>query len=118
MLSLPNRRHRRRVLLIILIIIGVLALFALALTDRTEAAPQAGNRGGCNAASRVSGLSCTVQDAGVGWVSGTCLWGEYFLAQTGRTFAPGDEVSVSGCVNEHGVITSAPGAPLRISKRR
>jgi len=57
-----------------------------------------------------------VRDAGVGWVSGTCQWGEYFLAQTLRTFRPGDAVTVSGCVDQHGTIFSAPGAPLRISR--
>lgn len=76
----------------------------------------AGNRGGCNPESRAIGLACVVRDAGVGWVSGTCQFGEYFLAQTLRTFRPGQSVTVSGCVDEHGALFGAPGAPLRISR--
>lgn len=83
----------------------------------TFTARSAGNRGGCNPASRVIDLPCTVQDAGIGWVSGVCVWGEYFLAQTIRSFAPGQPVSVSGCINQYGTITAAPGAPLRVTRR-
>jgi hypothetical protein len=80
------------------------------------AAPRAGNRGGCSVRSQRAGLHCTVQDAGVGWVSGTCVYGEYFLAQTARTFAPGESVTVSGCSDDHNTLFSAPGYRLRISK--
>jgi hypothetical protein len=80
------------------------------------AAPMAGNRGGCSASSQRANLVCTVQDAGVGWVAGTCVYGEYFLAQTARTFAPGDSVTVSGCIDNHGTLFSAPGYALRIRK--
>lgn len=82
----------------------------------TFSASSAGNRGGCNKESRVIGAACTVQDAGVGWVSGTCIYGEYFLAQTARTFSPGQSVRVSGCVDQYGTLFSAPGFPLRIRK--
>jgi hypothetical protein len=80
------------------------------------ASPMAGNRGGCSASSQRSGLQCTVQDAGVGWVSGTCVYGEYFLAQTARTFRAGDSVTVSGCIDNHNTLFSAPGYALRIRK--
>lgn len=114
MLSQPNRNHVLAILLLG-VIIGL--VLGSVITLLAEAAPLDGNRGGCNKESQAIDLVCTVQDAGAGWVSGTCLYGEYFLAQTDRTFASGDNVSVSGCVNEHGVITSAPGAPLRVKRR-
>jgi hypothetical protein len=102
---------------LIIIIVGILALFLLALTDTAGATPLAGTRGGCPVVSQRYGLACTVQDAGVGWVSGTCQWGEYFLAQTARVFVPGQAVTVTGCVDDHGALRSVPGFALRISKR-
>jgi hypothetical protein len=110
-----NARGKR--VAIAVIVIGLLLLFALALTDRAGAADLSGNRGGCAEVSKRSGLRCTVQDAGVGWVSGTCLYGEYFLAQTARTFRSGESVTVQGCIDNHATLYSAPGWPLRIRKQ-
>ena len=105
----------RRVLLVLLLI-GLLVAVVLVFSDPAGAAPLEGNRGGCNPASRAYGLTCTVQNAGLGWVSGTCVYGEYFLAQTARTFRPGQVVHVTGCEDQYGVLFSAPGFPLRISR--
>lgn len=104
-----------RIVLGVLLIALVVALL-ISFTRAVGAAPATGNAGGCSESSKRYALACTVQDAGVGWVSGSCLYGEYFLAQTRRTFRVGDAVTVRGCVDEHGTLFSAPGFPLRISK--
>jgi hypothetical protein len=101
---------------VILLIVGIIVALVIVLNYRgAGAAPLAGNRGGCPLESRRYNLACQVQDSGVGWVSGTCLYGEYFLAQTARTFTPGP-VHVTGCVDDTNTIYSAPGFRLRITK--
>ena len=101
-----------------LLIIGILIALVILLTGgNAGAAPLEGNRGFCNYASRASGLACTVTDAGVGWVMGTCKWGEFFLAQTWRTFRPGQNVTVSGCEDQYGTLFGTPDYPLRVYRR-
>ena len=83
-----------------------------AIASSVQAAPAAGNRGGCNIDSRWYSLACTVQDAGVGWVAVTCQFGEYGLFQTARTFRPQQPVRVKACEDQNGVLFSAPGWPV------
>lgn len=104
---------RRRALRIIGIIVLLALAVAIALTDHTGATTLAGNRGGCSVQSRRYDLVCTVQDAGVGWVSGSCTYGEWFLAQTARTFVPGEPVTATGCVDDTDTLHSAPGTRWR-----
>jgi len=85
-----------------------LVLYAVFACVSVEAASLAGNRGGCNISSRWYSLPCTVQDAGVGWVSGTCRLGQYFLFQTNRTFWPEQPVLVKACEDQRGVLFSTP----------
>lgn len=72
----------------------------LSFTGAADAAPVAGNKGGCGHGNRnmVYGVACTVTDAGTGFVSGTCEYGLWFSrVATARTFRPEQAVSVNGC---------------------
>ncbi len=59
------------------------------------------------------GISCTVTDAGVGFVSGTCDFGYWFSrVSTKRTFRLDQPVRVNGCEGSGSELY----APIRISK--
>jgi len=102
----------RRVALIALIV-GTLLLAAWALSGHAEAAPAAGNKGGCGRGNMWYGLACIVTDTGPGFVSGTCQFGHWFSrVSTRRTFRLDQPVTVSGCEGLGGELY----APIRISR--
>jgi hypothetical protein len=84
-----------------------------AVTLRTFTAISAGNGGGCDYQRNWwPRQSCTITDAGVGWASGSCRFGNWFdHVRTIRTFRPGQDVTVAGCRNLNGELTQ-----VRISR--
>jgi len=77
------------------------------------ASPLPGNKGGCGRNNWWTGLSCTVTDAGNGFVSAHCEHGLWFSRQnTARSFRLQQNIRVAGCENEGGEL-----APVRIAFR-
>ncbi len=105
---------RAKLALIAIIIIGSALILALALTDPAGAQTLDGNKGGCATRNQWKGLACTVTDAGVGFVSGTCEFGFWFArVPTARTFRLDQAVTVNGCLG----LANELYAPIRITSR-
>jgi hypothetical protein len=108
----PRARARG---LLALIVIGIILLVIWACTDTAGAAPLAGNQGGCGKGNQWYRVPCTVTDAGVGFVSGTCDYGLWFKdVPTRRTFWPDELVTVRACEFMGGELA----APISISRSR
>ena len=99
------------------IIVAAIIVLLLIATAHVDAAPAAGNRGGCgyrNSNMRY-GISCNVSDAGPGFVSGKCDYGYWFSrVSTARTFRIGEIVTVNGCEG----LKKQLYAPITIRKAR
>jgi hypothetical protein len=106
----------RRVLLVLLAV-GILLALVVTLARRAEAAPLAGNRGGCAPGNKWPRVACIVTNFRTGFVSGTCEFGLWFRsAPTRRTFRLGQAITVWGCEGPGYELFSAPGYPLRIAR--
>jgi hypothetical protein len=102
-----------RALLVLIIVLVALLVLAFVWPPPGEAAPLAGNKGGCGRDNLIA-VSCTVTDSGVGFVSGTCEFGYWFSrVSTGRTFPIGRGVTARGCIG----LDRELYAPIRISSR-
>jgi len=102
---------------VILLILGILVALLIVFTGSADAATLAGSRGGCAEIDKWQLLPCVVTDFRPGYVSGTCAAGLWFRNErTARTWRLETPVTVRGCADPSGRVTSAPGWTFRMSK--